>query len=456
MSENPLVFISHRHADRQIAETMARFLRNRMAGKARVYLSSSPDFEGPRFGKTLNEELGKALAAAEAVILVFTSETQDWSYCMWECGVATDPTDEQPTAVVVLQCTPDKPGPYGDQLRVDVTDVSSLQNFVKALLTSTELFPHRQAPLTGFAPEGPEVRELAAELQEALAAVLPVDWRKDRRKPTCPYLRVRLPEDAAGQLRSLPPNDLSPTGLEIVATQAEIVGHSDAQALFGMLLRPGTTLGDVLSHWQEDHPDVDPRWFQALAEQIQAALAGKFRSVKWATYKSEIGRADVPFVSSWRAVETGVELDVYLVPISPRPILVSERMIPREHMYVKDAAFEPLSSINLRELAKEMNRSKVTRLPILHGGEPKAIVHLSTINQFLVASLDNDRTAELTLEDLLTECPDIAHSFVKVEPHATIEEAIEAMERNPRCQDVYVTREDKVVGWLPNVRLIPE
>jgi len=31
------------------------------------------------------------LAISDVVMLIFTTESEDWSYCMWECGVATDP-----------------------------------------------------------------------------------------------------------------------------------------------------------------------------------------------------------------------------------------------------------------------------------------------------------------------------------------------------------------------------
>ena len=96
---DPLVFISHKHSDREIAETIGRFVRTSTAGKVRVHLSSSPDFEGPRLGQPLNDELKRALAVAEAVILVFTTDTEDWSYCMWECGIATNPNVPRPTSV---------------------------------------------------------------------------------------------------------------------------------------------------------------------------------------------------------------------------------------------------------------------------------------------------------------------------------------------------------------------
>ena len=104
LEQEPLVFVSHKHSDREIAETIARFIRNSSAGKVRVHLSSSPHFEGPRLGQAINGELKNALAITEVVILVYTTDTEDWSYCMWECGVATNPKDERPTSVVVVQC----------------------------------------------------------------------------------------------------------------------------------------------------------------------------------------------------------------------------------------------------------------------------------------------------------------------------------------------------------------
>ena len=39
---DPLVFISHKHSDRDIAETIARFVREKTGGRVRVHLSSSP------------------------------------------------------------------------------------------------------------------------------------------------------------------------------------------------------------------------------------------------------------------------------------------------------------------------------------------------------------------------------------------------------------------------------
>jgi hypothetical protein len=118
----PLLFVSHKHSDRQIALALARFIEERSAARIKVHLSSSPDFQGPRFGKALNAQLREALWKTKVLILVYTSPDQDWSYCMWECGMASHPQSPN-TTVIVLQCGADVPSPFQDVLRALTLEV---------------------------------------------------------------------------------------------------------------------------------------------------------------------------------------------------------------------------------------------------------------------------------------------------------------------------------------------
>jgi TIR domain len=309
--QEPLVFVSHKHSDREIAEAVARFVKNRTAGKVRVHLSSNPDFEGPRLGKPLNQELKRALGAADAVILLFTSETEDWSWCMWECGIATDPNDSCPTTVIVVQCGPDEAKPFADQLSVNARNLDSVQGFVKALLTGTDLFARRDDPVTGFAAEGPEVKEFAAELHAELIELIPAGGGAERSTPTSPYLRLRLEEDMAEEIRTAYLEDEAGRCLAIVEQTAEIAESTRTDGVFNMRLDPGARLGDVLAAWRRAHgPNEEARWFSALTEQIVSAIVGTLRPVKWAPYEITTGRSDVPYVAASRSVATGVEFDV--------------------------------------------------------------------------------------------------------------------------------------------------
>jgi hypothetical protein len=460
MQPQPLVFISHKHSDREIAETIAKFVKKCSAGKVRVHLSSSPDFDGPRLGHPLSDELKQALAAADAVILVFTTDTEDWSYCMWECGVATNPNDPRPTSVVVVQCAADEPKVFRDQLRVDARNLDSVQGFVKALLTTTDIFSRQDAAITGFVAEGSEVKDFAADLHGQLAGVLPSGGGAEQSTPTSPYLRIRLDDQAAKDLQTSYLDHANEQSLEILKARAEIAESAGAEPLFGMVLKPESTLGDVLADWRDDHEDgEEPRWFSALAEQIEAALVGKLRPVKWAPYQTTVGKADVPYVAASRRIATGIEFDVYMVPFAPRPIPVREKMITVDQMYFKDAAQASLDELLLMSLVKDMNAQSASRLPVLDGGRPRSIIHKATINEFIVQAIETgDRdVSELTLQDLLTEHADaLKGSYAEVSTDATIEEAVEAMAAKPGCQDVFVTRDGVVEGWLPNVMFIQD
>jgi hypothetical protein len=107
----PLLFVSHKHSDYKIAEELALFIEEKSGARIRVHLSSSPDFQGPKFGKALNAQLRDALWQTEVLILVYTSSDQDWSYCMWECGMALHP-DSPNTTLIVFQCGADVPSPF--------------------------------------------------------------------------------------------------------------------------------------------------------------------------------------------------------------------------------------------------------------------------------------------------------------------------------------------------------
>ena len=339
---------------------------------------------------------------------------------------------------------------------MDARNLDSVQTFVKALLTSTDFFSRRDTPVTGFAAEGSEVTEFAAELHGKLCEVMPSGGGAERSTPTSPYLRLRVDEETAEELRTAYLDGETEKCLPIIEARAEIAESTGAESVFNMRLEPGATLGDVLAAWRRDHrADGDARWFSALAEQVEAAIVGTLRPVKWAPYETTTGRADVPYVAASRSVATGVEFDVYIVPFAPRPIPVTDKMITVDRMYLKDAAVEPLEQILLMAVVKDMNERNMSRLPILDDRRPRSIVHEATINKFMVQAMQTGRVEDLTLQDLLSERANaLEGSYAEVSIDATIEEAMESMAAKPGCQDVYVTQDGLVVGWLPNVVFI--
>src|SRR5436190_15481127 len=87
----PLVFISHRHADRRIADRLRKFIREKTGNSVEVHQSSSADAQAPRIGHNLKGDLLSALGKSDLLVLIYTGNDRGWDYCMWECGVATHP-----------------------------------------------------------------------------------------------------------------------------------------------------------------------------------------------------------------------------------------------------------------------------------------------------------------------------------------------------------------------------
>src|SRR5205814_1553801 len=79
-----------RHADKKIADVLRNWIEHTTMGRVKTYQSSQPG-QGPRPGYILTEEVRRQLQAASVVLCIFTVHDHDWSYCLWECGVATDP-----------------------------------------------------------------------------------------------------------------------------------------------------------------------------------------------------------------------------------------------------------------------------------------------------------------------------------------------------------------------------
>ena len=73
----PTVFISHRHADKPIADVVATFLDERSVGAATIHCSSHPNFRRPTTGDNLGLSLTRALRSSDVVVLIFTSEAED-------------------------------------------------------------------------------------------------------------------------------------------------------------------------------------------------------------------------------------------------------------------------------------------------------------------------------------------------------------------------------------------
>ncbi|HEY2294954.1 MAG TPA: hypothetical protein VGM86_29980 [Thermoanaerobaculia bacterium] len=215
--------------------------------------------------------------------MIYTSPDQDWSYCMWECGVALLP-ESPDTRIILFRCSGTSPALFAEQVNVNARDLVSVQQFVDDFLTSPDFFPGSSGPITKFQPHGREVANAAADLFQKLQPILPpekedcsIEW------PAQPFFQLQLGFDFVEQILKADNKDRKQLGSKVVLKESRIsAADKYCEQMFGVpSFQEGTTFGQLVSIWKERHPDADSKWVQALCAQILAAVLWKFPPVTW-------------------------------------------------------------------------------------------------------------------------------------------------------------------------------
>ncbi len=310
----PMVFLSHKHQDQKLADVVRSFIEERTLGQVEVFQSSEFG-AGLRIGRVLDDELLDKLFRSEVLILLYTTDQRDWSFCMWECGVALDP-ETRDTEILVFQCTDDVPDPFEDEIRVDLRKRTDVHRFVTTFFTDATFFPRQARPLTQWNEDSEEIDEIAEEffdeLQKTLASLGlgPTD-----ESVTFSQLTLRLPIEVEEVLRTA---DLQ-RARELVLSRAEVQScDQESAGHFGMPdIREGTPLKQVISTWQRDATHEAGPWVDGLLDQVARAIVGKSPHVCWHVLKGEESQSwFAPTVHKFRrmAGERCFQLDVYFIP----------------------------------------------------------------------------------------------------------------------------------------------
>lgn len=447
---NPLLFISHKHDDKDIAKEVAEFVRTITGGSVDVFLSSDPDFEGPRVGKPLNQELKDALWRAGVVILIYTSQDKDWSYCMWECGLADD-ANSPDTKVVVLQCLPDKPQVFEGGVRVTAWDEDSLVNLSYRFL-EPDFFPRADRQVTGL--KEAELKKRALQLHADLAEVIPTEPPENW--STWAFMRLELARESVEALHAAPEGSRLDAAHELLLSEATVADASSGLAqLFGRVdVSPKTPFKDLVDQWTESYPDRDPGWVRVLAGQVLEGSRKRTPKVSsWAPFR-EVEGTNESVVGVGRVKKDGTTFQFDCTFFGLGSVAgVQSFMTRRDKMYHIDLSKKAPAEVVLVDLLKELENNGWTRVPILDGKEAKYIAHVSMIDRFLrVAAIEGKDISALTLENILADEEMetmFASTFGLVEATKTIADALATMRDTKRCEDVFVTNADEgVVGWL--------
>lgn len=469
----PKLFISHKHAptDMEIARVIGDFAEAKSGARVKVHLSSSREFEGPRFGKSLNAELRAVLWKTDVLVLVYTAADQDWQYCMWECGVATD-SQSPNTRIIVFQCGNDVPTPLQDLVRVNVRDRDQVKGFARQFLKEPGFFPSLEGRALSPDLRDQLVEDAGDDLVKQLEKVVPpIDEGLVAEWPAWPYLRIELPKAKVREVEQAAESERAALTQQIVREHA-VVADSDARAaqLFGQAGFPPQMKFELLLRiWKDRYPDADATWFDSCCEQIMTGAGRGFPVIRWTPLR-EVGgdREFTPVLSRVRRAPLGqsVYFDLYFYNLSdPRAIPVTSKMIPVEKLFYKNLGQVDPAAFTLRQLVGEMEARGLNRVPLFSAERhPMYIIHGSMIDKFIRRQMWEAGARppnEFTLGDLLGDAElrrMFEETFVVVKKSATLAEAKSAMAARPGCSDVFVTengqRNEPVIGWLTNVDMV--
>jgi hypothetical protein len=462
----PLIFISHKHSDRAIANVVRSFITEQSTGRIRVFQSSDPSAPGPRIARHLNTELRKALWEASAVILIYTNAENDWGYCMWECGVATHP-ESPDTSVIVFQCSSSAPELFAGQVHVDARQSTSVEKFVRQLMTDREFLPGH-APITGYERNDPKVAAAATRLFSDLKAVLPEgsveEW------PAHPYVQLQLAASAAKLIVDAVPEERRSIAERTIRSKATVSEcDREATSLFGMAKFKDTlTLDELFGVWRASHSEVSEAWLESLTDQIARAAQWQFPILKWAAMPGSDNRLHAPVLTRVRSIPSSgvMQFDVYFYPFNMlESTSVTSRMVPRREMFCRVLEEGEESGVMILDLLRELDEKLINRVPFVSRDDKLVyIAHRSMLDRFIARQITKGlagETKDLTLADLLNQQPEMRTTFKSsaafVERTATLGDAKAAMHKNRGCRDVFVTAvgkpDEPILGYVTDVLL---
>lgn len=281
------IFISHRHDDNKIASSLRKQLQSWGIPEDCIFQSSSNSQAG-KVGRPIKQEIKRFLEQAKLVILIYTHPELNWDYCMYECGLATDPATVQ-TNVIVFQCTSNQPRVFRDELLI-VTDADGIKRFTHQFHQKDDFFPGLPAYDPDLGIEGMDIR--STSLLDSLKPFLPSqETRNDIRWG---YFTLLLPPEVIRSIKE--PNSIHDSYRACMKDHMNITVVDAA----GWGLRhfgyqenePGLSLNKVIGRWKskieeyDDSGNENEDWISELNMEVCRSVRNDPPQISWAPLKS--------------------------------------------------------------------------------------------------------------------------------------------------------------------------
>lgn len=325
MNENQeelLIFISHRHKDKKIADVFRAAIVDWTSGRVKVTQSSAAG-TALVIGDKLEDSIRKAIAGSNIVLLIYTGADADWSWCMYECGLSLDPNSED-TRIVIFQCTEDVPDPLRERVAMKMSDEESIKQFVIDFHSKKGFFPRYDKALFPDISSSPDLieqrsQELLMKLREEISDIPP------KVIPRWGHLTLALNLEQLKDVKNAKDfDDAFEHAKQLIAEECVVKSHS------GNALENFNTTGadkdikfsELIGRWNEKsrYPHLD--WRSELYKEMTRVMRDNLSepvSIPFDSIKPESGAWYLPIVNRVRVlpVEGTMEFDVFLYGVRP-------------------------------------------------------------------------------------------------------------------------------------------
>jgi hypothetical protein len=314
------IFLSHRHQDKHIADIFRETFEDWSNGKVHVFQSSHAE-NAITIGEELDDSIKDAIAHSNVVLLIYTTENEDWSWCMYECGLAQDP-EAMDTRIVVFHCTEEPPGPLKHLVTVPF-DKAAIETLVEDFHRDSKFFPRHTEALAPNLDDD-QITERSRELYDKLYAVIPdINAREVQRYD---YLTLRLDLDHVTDLRNL---DRETSFKETLARARDVIKEKaviwkvvgEPHAHFNYEVIPEQLkLTELVERWRKESEHAEHEWHEELYEEMARAVLNRKERALAVPFNSLQPDTDtwfLPVVSRFRIIPTErvAEFDVLLCSI---------------------------------------------------------------------------------------------------------------------------------------------
>lgn len=335
MSDTLHVFVSHRTPDSPIADELRNTLELWGIPERCIFRSTHPS-TSLESGEKIKDGLMDKLKDTDLFILIYTSPDQDWSYCMWELGVAT--ASETKATHVVCFATTEHPPKLMSEVQINRVTHDDIKKFTynlhrsqNFLITDEPTKEKEHALLDSLRNVSDQVIETrASQFHENLKGKVPTGEQKDLHR--WDYLQLYLEPSVLASIRSLEEKDENSveTQKNLVKKHAVVLNKSQNSAIraFGYQdFEAGITIQELKNRWVSEYKvkksarskepvNANVDWARDLCADIIRAIFNK-RAQRTFNYFESISIDQPTFyrpavIKAKKLIDDAMEFDVYL------------------------------------------------------------------------------------------------------------------------------------------------